>query len=218
MKKLLLALAMLPLACAAQTITGLTASLDVKSVPINTEIRVTVALEPVAGVEPWCGLIVDFGDGNMARSPIRDKTEMPFVTTHRYAVPGNFVIKAEGAMLRRGLRTVPPCERSRTLAVYVPDPKAAKEAERLKQEIEERDRALKQAQEERDRALREAEEAKAKAAVPVYVPPVSEPVASPPPAQTRVAPPRPAPAPKASAPATPPAKTPERTRNLKDVF
>jgi hypothetical protein len=134
-------------------------------VPANTPIPIFIEYTPE---EPnWCGLTLDFGDGD--RQTIRigheqDKAS-PLQRMKSFPAPGTYVLKVEGTSLARGLRSAVACRgnpQPLVITVFDAEKERAAEAEakaRLEAELRSKqkaDEALKQAEEQR-KALEQRE-------------------------------------------------------------
>lgn len=87
----------------AQELKGLTASSEAVSVneKVNFDVHLKVARDLV-----WCGLRVDFGDGETRDIRVE---ENPSPLTKAYAAPGKYTVRATGKGLVRGLKSALPC-------------------------------------------------------------------------------------------------------------
>ena len=63
-----------------------------------------------AAAQRWCGLRVDFGDGDISDLLVED---FPLTIVRRYAAPGRYLVRAEGRVLLRGIASSPPCAGAR---------------------------------------------------------------------------------------------------------
>lgn len=93
-------LSALPLAAAAQTLTGVT--LDRAEIQAGESVRITAAMDVAGNIN--CGLRVHFGDGTTQDFKINQDKDVPLVVNRVYAKPGNYEIKIEpkrnGMLLR----------------------------------------------------------------------------------------------------------------------
>lgn len=86
-----LALALTAGAVSAQKLKDI--KVDVVQAQVGQTVTATVGLE--ASGPPNCGLRVRWGDGAVTERKINDPKEIPFVTTHAYARPGDFTVVAD---------------------------------------------------------------------------------------------------------------------------
>ncbi|MDM0029582.1 hypothetical protein [Variovorax saccharolyticus] len=133
----------------AQQLTAL--SIDRERVAVNEPIKLT--LEFQAADKMWCGLKVNFGDGDEREVGV-DRN--PIVLKKEYAAAGRYRIRAEGKILLRGLRSAIPCfgsEQSPQIVIIDPaaDRSAQREAEAKARELDDREAQLRA----RERALEE---------------------------------------------------------------
>jgi PKD domain len=83
---LLLAAAALP--AAAQTFSGV--KVEPATAKVGEPVTITGTFDSAGN--PNCNLRVDFGDGNNKNFKINQEKDVPLVTTHTYAKPGNYKI------------------------------------------------------------------------------------------------------------------------------
>lgn len=168
LKSLAITLYLLPIACWAQTITGISA--NVTTANMKEPVRVTVNLDLPPDKSPWCGLALTYGDGSRSEHRIEDKKDLPFVVSHGFANPGPYTIRVEGKGLIRGLRSASACDgSSMTVAISVVDPavereriQAAQAENQRKRELAERERELLAREDEVKRRDQEVREKSAK--------------------------------------------------------
>lgn len=188
----------------AQTVTRLAMK---DRIPAGAQVQLSVEFQPSGN--NWCGLNIDWGNGE--RRDIRlgddDFKTSPAVLRYTYPNPGNYVIVAKGTFLRRGLKSAGECTvAARALQVTVVDEVAEqrlrdaaqrereanerqREAEAKQRETEAKQRELAQKElelkrkelEMREAALKREEEARRAAATPAPAP-APRPVAAPTPA------------------------------------
>jgi len=118
-RSLALALVCAPHYLLAQQLTGIAASREtvavMEAVTLSLNMKVTSDLV-------WCGLHVDFGDGE--KRDIR-VDENPLLLTKAYARPGSYVVRADGQFVRRGLKSAFAClGNAQTITIVVADPAA----------------------------------------------------------------------------------------------
>lgn len=134
-------------------------NLDRERAKVNEPIIVT--LEFQAAERVWCGLRVNFGDGDERELGV---SRNPLVLKKEYTSAGRYRVRAEGMLLLRGLKTAIPCFGSEQSAqIVVSDPvleqNAQKEADSRARQLEEKERDLRireMALEERFRRGRQA--------------------------------------------------------------
>ena len=200
-------------------------SLDRDRLLVGETVTVVVNFEAATR---WCGLRVDFGDGDVRDVKVED---FPLTLTKQYPSAGRYVIRAAGRAVPRGLLSVLPCTgrpRTATLEVafgrrYEPprqsdlqgdgvdlketqknEHERQKQAEKRGREQyqQERKREQKDEREREQRDQREQRERTRRAGEAVRRPPAREAASAavPVPAKPRTPPPPPAPAPAASKP------------------
>ena len=103
MKRQLLAILVLVVSrCViAQGPTGIV--LERASALVNEPVKVVINF---AAADPWCGLRLDFGDGDVRDVVVE---EFPLTVTKKYSSAGRYVLRAEGRALPRGLRSAAGC-------------------------------------------------------------------------------------------------------------
>jgi hypothetical protein len=178
---------------------------DIAVEPAEAEVHqpVRIKVDFYAGEKVWCGLRVDFGD-NESREYRVD--QVPFVVNKTYAAAGHYTVRAEGAMVVRGLRSAIPCVgTARTVRLSVAE--RGPTPEQIRQQ---------EAQAAQIRAAAAAAAAASRAAAPpprppAYAPPAPAPAPSPPPAVESKAPPKPVPAPAPKPAASKPVVKPKDT-------
>ncbi|MBU0750597.1 MAG: hypothetical protein KJ787_01105 [Gammaproteobacteria bacterium] len=79
-------------AFAADNIEGIV--LEPNPARVGQPVTITVTGDSSAAV--YCGLKVGFGDGSDQRLVVGDKEPFPKVTTHSYAAPGSYTVRADG--------------------------------------------------------------------------------------------------------------------------
>lgn len=110
MRRLVIAAAlMLPLCAVAQGPTGIL--LEPGGAVVNEPVKVVIDF---AAAQRWCGLRVDFGDGDVSDVLVQD---FPLTIIRRYAAPGRYVVRAEGRLLLRGMASSPACTGAKRNAV-----------------------------------------------------------------------------------------------------
>ena len=144
---------------------------------MGNSVDLTITFQ-TTGNPPWCGLLVEWGDGEKQNVRVGDdnfKTS-PITLTHKYATAGNFNATVKGNTMVRGLKTAQACggvvkpaqinivdtvaiQQAEARRVAAEREKAAlEEAERVKKAaLEEADRAKKAALEQADRAKKAIE-------------------------------------------------------------
>lgn len=122
-----------------------------KDVPVNLEVHFN------AGGSNYCGLVVDWGDGQKSNVRIGDdnlKTS-PIALSHTYANAGNYTVSGQGQLMIRGLKTAAACDgRPSPVQLLVVDVKEQQRQADAKALEAERNRALKEV-EDRQRQLAE---------------------------------------------------------------
>jgi hypothetical protein len=122
--------------------------------------QATVLVEFKADKSPWCGLNINWGNGEEQDLRIGDddKKTTPLTLTRTYPSPGVYTVVPKGKYLQRGLKSASACDVSaRPIQITVFDPaieRAARQREQERQQAEERQRA---AQTQADLARRELE-------------------------------------------------------------
>jgi hypothetical protein len=123
----------------AQEISGITIN-ETTSSP-NTPVSVQVDFNLADVQNPYCGLEISFGDGDVqaVRAGLNGAQDFPVKLTHSYANPGKYLVKAEGKTLIRGFKSASACQGSiQQRPITIVD--AA--AENAKAELARRERAL----------------------------------------------------------------------------
>lgn len=111
---ILLLLAVIPFKYAtSQTLTKL--SSDASKILVGEVVALQVEIDPRPDGQPWCGLEINFGDGNnqVVRVGENGLKDIPVKLTHTYADPGEYFVLAEGKSIFRGLRSAGPCSGTR---------------------------------------------------------------------------------------------------------
>jgi hypothetical protein len=90
MKFVFAALALAAAAGSASAQTLKDVKVDLAQAQVGQTVTATVGLE--ASGLPNCGLRVRWGDGAVTERKINDAKEIPFVTTHAYAKPGDYTV------------------------------------------------------------------------------------------------------------------------------
>lgn len=154
---LLSCLALAAILAMAQPRTGVW--LEHPTAAVNEPLRISVDF---GAAEPWCGLHVDFGDGDV-RDVVVER--FPVAWTKRYARFGRYTVRVEGRTVLRGLQSASACTGApRTVVVTVnevrpavpsPAPGGETPAVREQRDKDERDRreARTRPQEEVERVL-----------------------------------------------------------------
>jgi hypothetical protein len=107
----------------------------------NTPIAIQVDFDLANVQNAYCGLEINFGDGNTQtiRAGMNGAQDFPLKLTHSYASPGKYVVRAEGKSVIRGLKSASACQGSaKQLSLIIPD----EAAEIAKQEMARKERAL----------------------------------------------------------------------------
>ena len=151
MKRLLLTAGLaLPALLFAQAPSGV--SLDRDRLLVGDTVTVVVNFEAATR---WCGLRVDFGDGDIRDEKVED---FPVTLTKQYASAGRYVVRATGRAVPRGLLSVLPCTgRPRTAALEVvqarrDEPPAPRRDDGVEpKEIEKKERERQRRAEKRER-------------------------------------------------------------------
>ena len=141
----------------AQTIT----QLGFSQARVAQGTQVTLLVEFKSDKAPWCGLNVNWGNGEEQDLRIGDddKKASPLAVTRTFAAPGTLMVQARGKFLSRGLKSAPACEvTARPVSLVVFDQAAElaarqREVERLQAEERVRAAAI-----QAEAARREAEE------------------------------------------------------------
>ena len=151
-------------AVAAMLITVATqvAAQDIKSATFSSPqasmgvpIELSIAFQS-PGSSPWCGLLIEWGDGEKLNFRIGDENSKtsPIKLTHKYAMAGTFFVSVKGNTMIRGLKSAQACGGVLPpLSITVVDTVALQQAE-MKRQSAEREKA---AQEEAERAKKELE-------------------------------------------------------------
>lgn len=109
----------------AQQLTGITANSE--AVAVNETVKLSVQLK-VARDLVWCGLRVDFGDGETRDIRVEDN---PLLLTKAYAAPGNYTVRADGKGIFRGLKSAVPClGDAQAILIVVANPAAESDRQR----------------------------------------------------------------------------------------
>ena len=115
---LLSCLALAAILAMAQPRTGVW--LEHPTAAVNEPLRISVDF---GAAEPWCGLHVDFGDGD-TRDLVVER--FPVAWTKRYARFGRYTVRVEGRTVLRGLQSASACTGApRTVVVTVNEVRAA---------------------------------------------------------------------------------------------
>jgi hypothetical protein len=99
---------LLPMRSAAQP-TGIL--LEPGGAVVNRPTKVVIDF---AAAERWCGLRVDFGDGDVSDLLVE---QFPLTIVRRYTAAGRYMVRAEGRALLRGAAFSPPCTGARRSAL-----------------------------------------------------------------------------------------------------
>ena len=133
---------------------------------MGNSVDLTITFQ-TTGNPPWCGLLVEWGDGEKQNVRVGDdnfKTS-PITLTHKYATAGNFNATVKGNTMVRGLKTAQACGGIvKPAQINIVDTVAIQQAEarrvaaeREKATLEEAERVKKAALEEADRAKKAIE-------------------------------------------------------------
>ena len=133
---------------------------------MGNSVDLTITFQ-TTGNPPWCGLLVEWGDGEKQNVRVGDdnfKTS-PITLTHKYATAGNFNATVKGNTMVRGLKTAQACGGVvKPAQINIVDTVAIQQAEarrvaaeREKATLEEAERVKKAALEEADRAKKAIE-------------------------------------------------------------
>jgi hypothetical protein len=173
-----------------------------------TNTSVTVLVHYTPGEPNFCGFTLDLGNGQSQSIRIghEQDTSTPIRRTVVFNNPGNYIIRAEGRFLSRGLRSAAACSGSpQPLAVQVKDlqaernrqsqleaqqraQEALKQAEEQKRQMQERELELRRKELElREMQLRQQEEQRRSTQQPTQ--PAVRPSAPPPPPPKPASPP-----------------------------
>ena len=115
---LLSCLALAATLATAQSRTGVW--LERPTAAVNEPLRISVDF---GAAEPWCGLHVDFGDGD-TRDLVVER--FPVAWIKRYARFGRYTVRVEGRTVLRGLQSASACTGApRTVVVTVNEVRAA---------------------------------------------------------------------------------------------
>lgn len=142
----------------AQTVTRLAMK---DRIPVGTQVQLAVEFQPSGN--NWCGLNIDWGNGDRRDIRLGDDEfkSSPAILRYAYSNPGNYVIVAKGTFLRRGLKSAGECTVSaRALQVTAVDEVAeqrSREVEQRAREAEQRAREAAQREREATERQREAE-------------------------------------------------------------
>lgn len=148
MKRFFLVGLFFPTIVLAQSLLGV----DVEPSPTNVRDSVRLTIAFTTSKQPWCGVNIAFGDGEVSEQRIESNH---FMVRHTYRSVGTYTVRVEGKGMFRGLKSVSSCDGSAISAtVVVVDPVVEKE----KALAAERERAKREELEERERALRAREE------------------------------------------------------------
>lgn len=125
----------------------------------GTNTSVTVLVHYTPGEPNFCGFTLDMGNGQSQSIRIghEQDTSSPIRRTVVFNNPGNYIIRAEGRFLSRGLRSAAACSGSpQPLAVQVRDLQAEKNRQDQLQAQQRAQEALRQAEEQK-RQMQERE-------------------------------------------------------------
>lgn len=150
MKKLLLLIAIaLPGLLHAQSVPyGL--SVDRDRIQTEQPVRVVVNF---GAASRWCGLRVDFGDGDVRDIVVDD---FPLILTKHYASAGRYVLRAQGRFVAQGISSALGCDgapRALTLVVGERGSEQQKRDDERAREQRKRDAATAREQEKREAEL-----------------------------------------------------------------
>ena len=93
----------------AQEITAI--DTDQAKVIVGAPVKVQVHFNVKESPNPFCGLVLDFGDGNThnGRPGLNGSQEFPYVVSHTYGTAGTYTVKVTGTYISRGLRSALAC-------------------------------------------------------------------------------------------------------------
>ena len=115
------------------------------------------------GSAPWCGLLVEWGDGDKQNVRVGDdnfKTS-PITLTHKYATAGTFNATVKGNTMVRGLKTAQACGGVvKPAQINIIDTVAIQQAEARRVAVEREKVALEEAERAKKASLEEADRAK----------------------------------------------------------
>jgi len=112
------------------------------------------------GAAPWCGLLIEWGDGDKQEVRIGNdnlKTS-PITLSHKYSTAGTFNVSVKGSTVVRGLKTAYPCSGAvKPASIMIVDMVAMQNAERQKQAADKEKALAEEAERSRRAASDEAE-------------------------------------------------------------
>jgi flagellar biosynthesis GTPase FlhF len=129
---------------------------------MGSSVELTITFQ-TTGNPPWCGLLVEWGDGEKQNVRVGEdnfKTS-PITLTHKYATAGNFNATVKGNTMVRGLKTAQACGGVvKPAQINIVDTVALQQAEARRLAAEREKAALEEAERVKKAALEEADRAK----------------------------------------------------------
>jgi len=129
---------------------------------MGSSVELTITFQ-TTGNPPWCGLLVEWGDGEKQNVRVGEdnfKTS-PITLTHKYATAGNFNATVKGNTMFRGLKTAQACGGVvKPAQINIVDTVALQQAEARRLAAEREKVALEEAERVKKAALEEADRAK----------------------------------------------------------
>ena len=129
---------------------------------MGSSVELTITFQ-TTGNPPWCGLLVEWGDGEKQNVRVGEdnfKTS-PITLTHKYATAGNFNATVKGNTMVRGLKTAQACGGVvKPAQINIVDTVAIQQAEARRVAAEREKAALEEAERVKKAALEEADRAK----------------------------------------------------------
>lgn len=131
---------------------------------MGSAVDMTIVFQSTPGVQPWCGLLIEWGDGGKANIRIGDdnfKTS-PFTLSHKYIGTGTFNAVVKGDLMFRGLKTAKACDGVlKSATINVVDTAAIQQAETKRVAVEKEkaaaERVKKAAAQDSERAKKDIE-------------------------------------------------------------
>ena len=82
------------------------------AVAVGASLPIQIDLDIRAETRPYCGLMVDFGDGSSqdVRAGENGAGDFPVRLNHVYKNPGQYTLRVEGKFLTRGLFSASSCK------------------------------------------------------------------------------------------------------------
>jgi hypothetical protein len=129
---------------------------------MGSSVDLAITFQSTGGI-PWCGLLIEWGDGEKQNVRVGDdnfKTS-PITLTHKYAAAGTFNATVKGNTMVRGLKTAQACGGVvKPAQINIIDTVAMQQAEARRVAAEREKAALEEAERVKKSALEEADRAK----------------------------------------------------------